>query len=359
MVGGSRRALRVLAVTNMYPHGDDPAYGAFVASQMRSIAATGAEVVIEFINGRRSTLAYGAAMRRVRRLAAGGRFDLVHAHYGLSGFVSIFQPLPLVVSFCGDDLLGTPNGRGGLTAKSRVARRLSYAAAQRAEGIICKSAEMRERLPHERDRARAVVIPNGVDTVLFGPGDRAEARRRLGWPSGEPVVLFPSTPTERRKRLDLAEAAVRPVRVLGVPARLHIVQRVEPADMPDYYRAADCLILTSDWEGSPNVVKEALCCDLPVVSVDVGDVRQWLDQVDGNRVVDRNPSAIAAALQQVLETRQRVSGVPIREALALPTVARRILKVYEQAVIEAHPATRSLGNRHGAFPSSEAPTTPL
>jgi glycosyltransferase involved in cell wall biosynthesis len=324
--------IRVLAVTNMYPTTDDPTYGVFVESQMRSIAAAGVDVRVEFIDGRRRKWRYGSAILLVRRLAASGAFDLVHAHYGLSGFVALFQPLPLIVSFCGDDLLGTPNGKRGLTAKSRLIITLSHAAARRSAALICKSEELRMRLPRSRDRARAFVIPNGVDTERFAPGDRGEARARLGLDPTDLLVLFPHTPTERRKRLDLAQAAVARLEAGGVAATLMVVQRAPPARMPDFYRAADCLIVTSDWEGSPNVVKEALCCDLPVVSVDTGDVRKWLNVVPGCQVVERDPDAIARGLAEVLVGHRRINGQSVRDALNSSSVARQVVTVYQQVL---------------------------
>jgi glycosyltransferase involved in cell wall biosynthesis len=323
--------LRVLAVTNMYPTVTDPSYGSFVASQMDSIAASGVEVTVEFIDGRNSAWRYGLAIAAVRRKALAGGFDLVHAHHGLTGFVASFQPLPLVVSFCGDDILGTPHARGGLTLKSRCIQRLSHFAARRADAIICKAHVLRDRLPREANRKRAFVIPNGVDTSRFWPGDRSEARARLHLDPSERLILFPSTPTERRKRLDRAEAAVGRLRARGVGARLLVVQRVPPAHMPDYYRAADCLLLTSEWEGSPNVVKEAICCDLPVVSVDVGDVARWSALAPGCRIVGRDPEEIAQALVHVVTHVPHVNGHRVREAVSLPTIAREVLSVYDVA----------------------------
>src|SRR6266853_3129199 len=129
--------MRALVVTNMYPASDDPSYGIFVATQVQGIADGGVDVRVEFIDGRRNPWRYAEAIRRVRTLATSSGFDLVHAHYGLTGFVASFQPLPLVVSFCGDDLLGTPSARGGITIKSRIIKKLSHFAARRADAIIC------------------------------------------------------------------------------------------------------------------------------------------------------------------------------------------------------------------------------
>ncbi len=327
---------RVLVVTNMYPTPEDPTYGAFVASQVGSLQALGVSVEVVFINGKRSGWEYADAPLSVRKRLRQKSFDVVHAHYGLTAFVTSVVPTPLVVSFCGDDLLGTPDGHGGITVKSRMVRWLSLIAARRADAIICKSEELRQVLPRVQDRVRAQVIPNGVDVRLFRPGDRTQARRRLRLASGERVVLFPSTPTERRKRLDLAEAAVRELEKRGVRVRLLVLHGVLPSDMPDHYWAADCLLLTSDWEGSPNVVKEALCCDLPVVSVDAGDVRRWIALTPGCHIVERSPTALARALEEVLGGPGRVDGQHVREIIGADRVARSILAVYCEALKRRH-----------------------
>lgn len=324
-------APRVLAVTNMYPTRGDAAYGAFVAVQMDWVARTGAGVEVEFIDGRNDWTQYVVGAARVRRRVLSEHFDLVHAHYGLTGSIAALQPLPLVVSFCGDDLLGTPNLRGGITLKSRLLRTLSRWAAQRADAIVCKSEELRAALPRSHDRARAHVIPNGVDLERFQPGDRITARHRLALPLDEILILFPHTPGVLRKRRDLAEAGIRLLGARGVGARLLDVHGVPHGKMPDYYRAADCLLLTSDQEGSPNVVKEALCCDLPVISVDVGDAPKWVALTPGSRIVSRDPPSIAGGLQAVLSGPRRVDGTHVRSEVSAERVALRLREVYDEA----------------------------
>lgn len=321
----------MLAVTNMYPTDSDPVYGIFVRTQMESIRELGVDVEVRFVDGRRRAWRYATAAAVWAGVASPARYDLVHAHYGLTGFVALLSRCPLVVSFCGDDLLGTPDGRGGLTIKSRVVQRLSYVAARQANAIICKSEGMRLALPDEAESHRAHVIPNGVNTRLFRPAGRLAARRALGLNPDERLVLFPNTPSERRKRVDLAEAGVAALREMGYGARLWVITGVPPERMPLHYQAADCLLLTSDWEGSPNVVKEALCCDLPVVSVDVGDVVRWLDQVPGCPVVGRSAEGIAGGLRTALST-GRVDGEPVRKEVALDVIAKRIVEVYREAI---------------------------
>lgn len=325
--------MRVLAVTNMYPSAADPVYGSFVARQMRSIVAAGAEVEILFVDGRRGKWAYPEAIRRVAAVLRNRHFDVVHAHYGLTGFFAGFHRRPLVVSFCGDDLLGSPDGRGGTRLVSRVARRLSDLAARRADAVICKSESLRTALIREVDRKRAHVIANGIDVTLFKPGDKGRARNQLGLPSTERLILFPHSRRESAmKRFDLAEEATVELRRRGIAARLWVVNGVNPDEMPAYYQASDCLLLTSVHEGSPNVVKEALACDLPVVATDVGDVRRWTELAQGCRLVAAYPAHVADGLEAVLKSPGRVDGLAIRNALNQDVVARAIMAVYAEAI---------------------------
>src|SRR5690606_12858288 len=201
--------MRLLMVSNMWPRAARPAFGSFVRSQVESVRSLGVEVEVAVIPGERSATAYLTHIPVIRKAVRHMRPDLVHAHYGLSGWTSSWQSAPLVISFCGDDLLGTIGASGRPSLKSRLAVRLSRAAARRARGIICKSANLAAGLPRAADRERAHVIPNGVDLQRFAPGDQSAARERLGLPPDIPIVLFPHDARARlQKRFALAEAAL-------------------------------------------------------------------------------------------------------------------------------------------------------
>ncbi|HEU4829199.1 MAG TPA: glycosyltransferase [Gemmatimonadales bacterium] len=328
--------MRVLTVTNMWPRRERPAFGAFVQSQVESIEALGVEVALHVIAGDRGAASYALDVPAVRAAVRRLRPDVVHAHYGLSGWTAQWQPMPLVVSFCGDDLLGTPARGGGRTFKSGIAMRMSQAAARKAAAIVCKSRNLAEALERPEDRARAHIIPNGVNLMRFMPGDRDAARRALGLDPAELLVLFPHAPQQaEQKGFDLADAVMERVRAAEPSARLLHVTGVPHSHMPDYYRAADCLLLTSKSEGSPNVVKEALACALPVVGVDAGDAREWLLRVPGCRLTERRAEPLAAAVLDVLRERARVDAAPVLAELDERAVARRIRAVYEQALGKA------------------------
>jgi glycosyltransferase involved in cell wall biosynthesis len=328
------RQIRVLIVTNMWPRPDRPGFGTFVESQVRSLAGMNVETEVAVIRGDRSALAYARAIQAVRRAVERWQPDLVHAHFGLAGWSARLQPVPLVLSVCGDDLLGAVNAHGSFTIKSRVTMAMTRAAVQRAVAVICKSPNLLAALP-EAAKSRAVVIPNGVDLGRFHPGDRAAARAAVGLDPAAEYVLFPHDHRQPlQKRFALAAEVMQALQALRPQARLLQVSG-EPAErMPDYYRAANCMLLTSRSEGSPNTVKEALACDVPVVSVDVGDVAHWLRRCRNCRLVSADVPDLSAALADVLARDQPAGSAAVLAELDLASVARRIRAVYDR-VLEA------------------------
>ena len=232
-----------------------------------------------------------------------------------------------MVSYCGNDLL---SGASVSTLRMVVAFLLSNLAALRARKLICKSDELRRALWWRRDCA--VVIPNGVDLNMFSPGSQEQARKELGWRVGPPVVIFNKGQDSERKGLVVAQAAMKVVQEKLPNAELHAFSNVDPARMPFYYRAADVLLCASKREGSPNVVKEALACNLPVVSSPVGDVAERLVGVNPSEVVARTPAAMGEALLKILLSRKRSNGRKSVAHLSLNQVAQRVLDVYRLAL---------------------------
>jgi glycosyltransferase involved in cell wall biosynthesis len=183
----------------------------------------------------------------------------------------------------------------------------------------------------------AHVIPSGLDLIKFRPMPAAEARGRLGLPAGRRLVLFVGRPTLARKRYDLARRAVDLVNPTLV-AELVLGWGVPHNDIPVYMSACDALVFTSIQEGSPNVVKEALACNLPVVSVDVGDVPERLKGIDNCELcVDDRPETIAAALERVLRRGGRCNGRPAVTPLAEEVLTQQVIAIY-RAVLGAQPA---------------------
>ena len=321
--------MKVLVVTNMWPSAERPHWGAFVRSQADSLAALGCENTLYEIRGYRSSMEYFRAMNAIPQAAQACGAELVHAHYGLSGAAAARVRLPMVVSFCGDDLLGRPDAHGRLTFKSRALLPVSHHAARRADAVIVKSDEMRRAIP---GIAGVDVIPNGVDLARFAPEPRASARAALGWRDAGHVLLFAADPHELRKNWPLADATRAALTARGLDVRLEAVHGRPQADMVRAMNAADVLLLPSFHEGSPNVVKEAMAVGLPVVAAPVGDCAERLRNVSPSWVVERTVEAFANAAAAVLADQRRSNGrEAIERTLSLAAVAKRVLGVYEKA----------------------------
>lgn len=323
----------ICMVTNMLPSEDDPAFGAFVKSQIDSIAAAGHDVQTLRIDGRASKTNYLRAIKDLNAILAAKKFDVVHAHYGLSGIAACAQRrCPVVVSFCGDDLFGTSNGRGGRTLKGRLTSWTSQVVAHTASAVIVKSEPMLARLTSASARAKAVVIPNGVDFQLFRPMDTLEARKALGLEPFKRYVLFACSPELPVKRFDLAEKAVELLRGSFPDIEIIALHHKPQAQVPVYMNACDVVILTSDSEGSPNVIKEAMACDAPIVSVDAGDAWELIGGAEQCHRAERDPGDLGSKLKRVLQSGERSDGRRRIGHLELGAVAKRVIAVYESVV---------------------------
>ena len=324
-------SLRVLFVSSMWPTDERPDYGSFVASQARSLEAAGVLVDVLAIRGDTSMAAYPASRSRIVRLTRSGAYDLVHVHTGHAATVGVLRVgCPVVLSYVGGDLLGHPKKRGP-TLKSRTEVMVFRQFARAAHATITKSEEMQWRLP-AAVRARNHVIPNGVDIERFAPVPRSCARELLGWHDDESVALFVGDPADARKNLGLAQAVVREVCATGVEVRLHVAWGVDPESMPSLMSAANALIFTSRSEGSPNVIKEAMAAELPIVAAPVGDVLERLAGVPGCYVESANPAEMGQALARALNDGRAPAARQAVTALSLGAIADRVIAVYRSVL---------------------------
>jgi teichuronic acid biosynthesis glycosyltransferase TuaC len=329
---GDDRVLRVLMVTAAYPTASRPHSGAFIKSQVDSLTSVAVEPTVLHLQGRFGWK-YLKGAWQVLRLAHSGEFDVVHGHYGLSGVIARAQwRLPVVVSFCGSDLLGTPDEHGRRPIIRQLEVLSNLVLARFVDGIVVKSRGML-RVLWPDPRVPTAVIPNGVDLDLFRPVPRAVARKNLGLDDGRRYVLFPADPSNRQKGFPIAERAIERLHAGGVNIELLPVFGRPQRDLVDFYNAADVVVLPSLSEGSPNVVKEAMACGAPLVVTDVGDVREILGETPGCLVAERTPDAFARAILDILELPDyRTTGRACLAHLSLDAVARQIRTVYEAAL---------------------------
>ncbi len=305
---------------------DQPWSVPFVRQQLDLLEQMGICVFRFFLASRTSPRVLIREIERFRRELRAFKPDLVHAHYGTvtSTFCALFTLLPLVITFRGSDLNPEP-GEGVL--RNLTGRLLSQFSALRANRIICVSTKLRNSLWCGRNHA--VIIPSGVNLNRFRPIPREEARRWVRWLDEERVVLFNASDNPVNKGLNLAEQAIKYVKSEVPEVRLHVLDgHALPEMMPHYYCASDCLLMSSYYEGSPNVLKEALACNLPVVSVDVGDASECLNGVTQSCITDRTPEALGAAIVKIVKEKIRSNGRDIVQALSEELTARKVLEVY-------------------------------
>lgn len=324
--------MRVLAVTNIYPSEARPAWGTFVEQQVTSLRRLGLEVDLLYEDRAKDGMrVYFGMGRKIQARIEQFHPDVVHIMYGgvmADQATRAVTSLPTVVSFCGSDLYGERFSGGVRWAVSRYGVFASHNAARRASGIIVMSEGLRQLLPDDVDRSKVRIIPTGVDLDRFQPLDRGACREQLGWDANRFHVLFPANTGDPVKQPSLAVAAIERLNWLGISAELHFIRGVRHSDVGIWINACDALLLTSRHEGSPNIVKETLACNVPVVSVDVGDVRQRITGVDGCYLAESKPGDLAAKLSLVHSGPRRSAGREAVRKLSLDRVARRIEEFY-------------------------------
>jgi len=316
----------------MYPTEARPGFGIIVHRLAEAIGRLGADVEVLAISGDRGRFDYLSSRRRVQDAVRRFRPDVVHVHFGYS-IVATTSGYPRVVSFYGDDLNGESVGRENtITLKSRVGRLVSERAATLADRSIAVSESLRQRIRSRAARERCAVIRDAVDTSLFRPIEQHVAREQLGVRHDAKLVLFPHSLVQRTKRLDLARDTIERLRLRDDSVELWVVNGRSPEEMPLYYAAADALIVTSDLEGGPSCVKEALACGLPVVSVPVGDQQVLNEAWNICFLADRNAEALGAAIEAAFRFRgcPRVNRLP--SELVLSHAAGRVIDVYGDAI---------------------------
>lgn len=316
--------MRVLVVTNMYPTQDKPAFGTFVRDQVESLRALGVDVDVFFMDGKASRLNYARGFGGLRRhLQRHAPYDLIHAHYVFSGLVALSQRrLPVVLTHHGIEVV--------LGWQGYLCRWVT----PRADAVIVTSGVVKRALADDR----AVVIPCGVDFGLFAPMPKEEARARLGLPPDGKLVLFAGEPRPE-KRLDIIQAAVQRLSAEDASIRLVVASNRPHQEVPLYMNACDVLALASEFEGAPMVIKEAMACNLPIVSVNVGDVAEIIGDTEGCCLCERTPEDMATGLRLALAWGRRTDGRQRVMHLSLDATARQIGAVYE-GVLRARQGSR-------------------
>jgi teichuronic acid biosynthesis glycosyltransferase TuaC len=324
--------MRVLGVTNIYPTPENPAAGIFIEQQVQGLLRSGVEMELMYLDRLRKGMSVylGLGHRvsaRIREVSP----DIVHVMYGgvmADLATKAVLDRPVVVTFHGSDLLGEPLSRLSRRIFSGYGIHASRRAARRADGIIVVSRRLMKALPKDIVPSRIRIIPCGIDLERFAPLDRRACIDQLGWDPRRFHILFASNSDNPIKRPGLAFAAVEALKNRGVPAELHILRGVSNDRVPVWLNASSTILLTSKQEGSPTIVKEALACNVAVVSTDVGDVSEYIHAISGCHIADPDPNDLSAKLLLVFEGPARILGREHMQDISLQRIAGRLKELY-------------------------------
>lgn len=320
-----------LCVIAIIPGSNDDKGGMiFAKRQTAMLESLGIRILKYFLASRTALLDTVREWRRLRMEIQTFNPDVIHCHYGtMTAFISVCSTMrPVVITYRGSDLNPVPSTN---FLRVMLSHMLSQLSAVRASRIICVSRELRNRLLWGKGKVH--IIPTGVDTALFKPMPIVDVRARLGWGIDEEVVLFNAGRSPKVKRIDLAERAIAEAKKTLPNIKFVVLDgNVLPEDVPLYHNAADVLLVTSDFEGSPTIVQEAAACGLPVVSVDVGDVSERLHSVVPSKIVPRDAVLLGAALVEMISLKQRSNGPEIAaREFSNKVVVAKVLQVLQLA----------------------------
>jgi glycosyltransferase involved in cell wall biosynthesis len=309
--------MKVLFITNMYPTIGHPFYGIHVKEQIDAVVASGGiDHRVLFINGKKNKLNYLLGIPRLFIVMQSQRFDLIHVHYGLTGLVLLLFPfltIPVVLTLHGSDI----------NAPDWITKFVVTKILPRCRRVIVVNSQMVSLV--QTLNSSIEVIPCGVDVNLFRPTHISYHQTfRIG---------FPSDPSRPEKNYPLFESMIKLLVGNGLKIETVVFDKLARLQVVNKLNYIDVLVLTSFNEGSPQIVKEALACNTPVISVPVGDVRELLDGVDKCRISDNfEPESLAALVLGILQHGSRKSEGGRQKLLALgldeQSIARRLLDCY-------------------------------
>lgn len=307
--------MKILIIAN-YNSGH---FAPFVMEQASCLSKEGVEVEMFGIVGK-SFIGYLKNVPKIRQIIREFHPDLIHAHYGLSGLCANLQrEMPVVTTYHGSDI-----HCGGWILK------LSQLAMKFSAFNIFVSRKMLELSGFNKDNS--CVQPCGLDLDLFKEIPRSQARKKLGIDINEKIGLFSSSFDNSIKNYPLAIAAIDKVK--GV--RLMELKGYSRQEVNLLMNACDFQLTTSIRESGPLVVKEAMACGTPIVSVDVGDVREVIGDTEGCYIAERTPEDIAEKIRMALtftgktKGRQRIIDLGLSNDL----VAKRLIEVYNKVLLK-------------------------
>ena len=303
----------------------------FVKAQAESLIAQNIEVSFFVIEGK-GGVAYFKAINKLRKFVRNQQADIIHAHYTFSGWVAILSwtGLPIVLSLMGDDAYGSVNRRGKTKLSRYYSIVLTFLIQPFLKQIIAKSYNI-ARYVYRKEILS--VIPNGVDFSVFKPGNGIHAREKLGLDKNTFYVLFLNNINDFRKNFELASNGFSIFQKKYPDVQLLTPYPVSHNEVTRYFDSSNVLLHTSLREGSPNLIKEAMAANCPIISTKVGDVVESIGNTKDCYTVGFDANEIADHLEKIYKRGFfRTDGRSRIDHLRSNNIAREIIRVYNKMI---------------------------
>lgn len=314
----------------LFVHSSNTSYGieSFIKSQAESLKEQGIEIDYYPVKGK-GIKGYWDNLKYIKEISK--KYDIIHAHYGLIGLLCAltFTRKPIVLSVMGSDAYGSYNIEGKRLASSYFIMFLTQLALIRANAVIAKSINIYKYIPYKN---KTEIIANGVNFSLFMPIDKDQCRQELKIDSNKRVALFLANPNDPRKNFNLVKKAVE--KMNNPDLQLINPYPIKHEVFVKYLNASDVFILTSYNEGSPNVIKEAMACNIPIISTRVGDVDEIIGKTEGCFLVDYNTDDIVKKINLAMSFDKRTTGRMDIAHLDSAVVAKKIIGIYNITLLK-------------------------
>jgi teichuronic acid biosynthesis glycosyltransferase TuaC len=319
-----------MKILHVIPFHPSPSSFIFAKRQVEDLSGLGHINEVFYFNTSFSLIGFYRQLMSLRSLVKRFNPDVIHAHYGTINafFASFIKNVPLVVSFHGSDLNYTKDVHW---FREKLGKRLSRIAAQRAQHIICVSAQLQAKLPIGKEKSS--IISSGVNTEHFKELDRSVCKSELKLSDSKNYLFFNAN-NPIVKRLDIALETVDLLKDLQVEL-LTLKGDTDPAEIPVYLNASVAVLLCSDSEGSPMVIKEAMACGVPIISTDVGDVKSTIAHVDNCFIIEQKPTIIAEKVRGIIVSQmERTNGLEQLKMLGLDqgSVVKKVESIYHSII---------------------------
>lgn len=316
--------LKVLHVTNNYPTKNYPVFGIFVKEQINSLSDLGVENEVFFINGREEgRRAYWNGVISLRKKLKNADYDVIHCHHSFSSIILLltfrFFRYKKIVSY-----QNPPEREGGMFLY-KIIRYFFH-------GIVMKT-----KFKDPKGSLKIYYLPNGVDTDFFKPYDCSFAKKKLDLSLDKKYLLFMDSYKRRKqKRMDRFLETVKILKADGNPYNVEelILTNTDRSQIPYYMSASSLHIISSDFEGSPNSVKECLACNTPVVSCPVGNVDDLIGDVSGCFISSSfEPSELSELVKLCLD-KDNFNGRDkiLAKSLDIKSVAVNLKNIYKHII---------------------------